>query len=110
MQRLSFPAQGFLAATNPAQLARLEQLLTLLSVAIIAVFLGWVIARWMRLRYLRVTAPGGPTTTRTDAWSESARRMSPTNDDLDDDGDGTVDLDPPPDQRPPRGPSPRWQS
>ena len=94
-----------LAAANPARLAWAQGLLGLLllfSVALVAVFLGWVLARWMRLRHARLTAVAFTGAGHADAWTEAARRLG-----ADDD---TVDLDPPPDQTPPHNPDTRWQA
>lgn len=95
-------ATSMLSAVNPAKFAWAQGLMILFAVAIVAVFFGWVMARWMRLRFVRMTSGVDVRASLPDAWAEAARRIH-TDDD-------TVDLDPPPDQSPPRDPNSRWQS
>ena len=87
---------------NPAKFACAQGLMILFAVAFVAVFFGWVMARWMRLRFVRMTSGVDVGTSLPDAWTEAARRIHTD--------DETVDLDPPPDQSPPRDPNSRWQS
>jgi len=74
--------------------------LTLLIAAILAVLVGWLLARSYRIRYHRMAA-GGPTPDRRDAWAESAKRLHP---------DDPTDPDAQAGPIPPSKPDPRWQS
>jgi len=95
-------ASALPASAIPTRVAWAQWLVILFSAAIVAVFLGWVLARWLRLRHLRLTAAAIASPDHTDAWTEAARRLG-----ADDD---TADPDPPSDQTPPGRPDSRWRS
>lgn len=98
-------ASAPLASDMPTRVVSAQWLVLLFSTAIVAVFLGWVLARWMRLRHIRLTAAAFTAPDHADAWTEAARRLG-----ADNDNDDTADPDPPPDQQPPRNPDTRWRS
>jgi len=91
-----------IAAGIPQRMAWTQRFMILLAVAVGVLFLGWIIARWLRLRHLRLTAETSPGTTLSDAWSESAGRIEA---DPDDDSNDTID----PGGSPNGDPDPRWQ-
>ncbi|VAX40198.1 hypothetical protein MNBD_PLANCTO03-1897 [hydrothermal vent metagenome] len=88
-----------IAAGIPERMALAQRLMILLAVAVVVLFLGWIIARWLRLRHIRLTAETPPGTNLSDAWSESAGRIEADPDDDATDPGGSPDTDP----------DPRWQ-
>lgn len=85
-----------LAATDPARVVWAVELLVLVVTALFAVYLGWVLARQFRIRFLRLSGVSHAPRGRADAWSESGRRLQPP------------PVDPEPHRRKP--PDSRWQS
>ncbi|MCB9848970.1 MAG: hypothetical protein H6814_11210 [Phycisphaeraceae bacterium] len=86
---------------DPTRLVLAQWQLMLIGSALMAVLLGWVLARMLRHRWQVLATDPGPHMSHTDAWAESAARIGSDDD--------TVDLDPPRDS-PPRDPNPRWRS
>ncbi len=90
-----------IAGDDPARIRWAGTLLALVIVGILALYVGWLLARGLRLRHQRMLARTGTKTELGDAWSEAALRMGP--------GEGD-DPDLPPESGPPTGPHAQWQS